>query len=57
MVVRTFFGITLLWGWNFLALWPLLSFLNLLTYECSTVTASSFKKYSVLSDSLRSHVL
>ena len=35
-VVWTFFGIELLWGWNenwaFLALWPLLSFPNLLAY-------------------------
>ena len=37
MVVCTFFGIALLWDWNenwpFLALWPLLSFPNLLTYR------------------------
>ena len=32
IVVRRFFGIALLWDWNFLVLWPLLSFLNLLTY-------------------------
>ena len=35
-VVWTFFGIAFLWDWNenwsFLALWPLLSFPNLLTY-------------------------
>ena len=28
IVVRRFFGIALLWDWNFLVLWPLLSFLN-----------------------------
>ena len=36
MVVWTFFGIALFWDWNenwpFPVLWPLLSFLNLLTY-------------------------
>ena len=36
VVVLTFFGIAFLWDWNgnwpFPALWPLLSFLNLLTY-------------------------
>ena len=36
MIVWTFFGIALLWDWNenccFLALWPQLSFPNLLTY-------------------------
>ena len=36
MVVWTFFGIALLWGWNeswpFPVLWPLLSFSNLLAY-------------------------
>ena len=36
VVVWTFFGIALLWDWNenwhFPVLWPLLSFLNLLTY-------------------------
>ena len=36
-VVWTFFGIALLWDWNenwpFLALWPLMSFQNLLTYQ------------------------
>ena len=35
-VVWTFFGISFLWdwneNWNFLVLWPLLSFPNLLTY-------------------------
>ena len=46
-VVWTFFGIAFLWDWNenwpFLVLWPLLSFPNLLTYECSTFTAPSFR--------------
>ena len=36
VVVWAFFGIAFLWDWNenwrFLVLWPLLSFLNLLTY-------------------------
>ena len=47
MIAWTFFGIALLWDWNenwpFLILWPLLSFPNLLTYDCSTSTASSFR--------------
>ena len=47
MVVWTFFGFALLWDWNenwpFPVLWSLLSFPNLLTYECSTFTASSFR--------------
>ena len=51
-----FFGLTFrflskskafLWGWNenwpFPVLWPLLSFPNLLAYEYSTFTASSFR--------------
>ena len=46
-VVCAFFGIAFLWDWNenwpFLVLWPLLSFPNLLEYECSTFTASSFR--------------
>jgi len=46
-IVWTFFGITFLWDWNenwpFPVLWPLLSFPNLLAYECSTFTASSFR--------------
>ena len=45
VVVRTFFGILLLWDWNenwsFPVLWPLLSFPKLLDIECSTWTASS----------------
>ena len=45
--VWTFFGIALLWDWNenwpFPVLWPLLSFLNLLAIECSTLTASYFR--------------
>ena len=44
-VVWAFFGIAFLWDWNenwpFPVLWPLLSFPNLLAYECSTFTASS----------------
>ena len=44
-VVWAFFGIAFLWDWNehwpFPVLWPLLSFTNLLAYECSTFTASS----------------
>ena len=44
-VVWAFFGIAFLWDWNenwpFSVLWPLLSFPNLLAYECSTFTASS----------------
>ena len=46
-VVWTVFGIVLLWDWNenwpFPVLWPLLSFLNLLAIECSTLTASYFR--------------
>ena len=46
VVVWAFFGLAFLWNWNenwpFPVLWPLLSFLNLLAYECSTFTASSF---------------
>ena len=46
MVVRTFFGIALLWDWNenwpFPVLWPLLSFPNLLTYWVQHLTASPF---------------
>ena len=46
-VVWTFFGTAFLWDWNenwpFPALWPLLSFQNLLAYEWSTSTASSFR--------------
>ena len=44
-VVWTFFGIAFLWDWNenwpFPVLWPLLSFPNLLAYDCSSLTASS----------------
>ena len=44
-VVWAFFGIAFLWDWNenwpFPVLWPLLNFPNLLTYECSSFTASS----------------
>ena len=47
VVVWAFFGIAFLWDWNenwhFPVLWPLLSFSNLLAYECSTFTASSFR--------------
>ena len=47
MVIWIFFGIVFLWDWNenwpFPVLWPLLSFPNLLAYECSTLTASSFR--------------
>ena len=46
-VVWTFFGIAFLWdcneNWPFPVLWPLLSFPNLLAYECSTFTTSSFR--------------
>ena len=46
-VVWASFGITFLWDWNenwpFPVLWPLLSFLNLPSYECLTFTASSFR--------------
>ena len=46
-VLWTFFGIAFLWDWNenwpFPVLWPLLNFPNLLAYECSTLTATSFK--------------
>ena len=45
-VVWASFGIAFLWVWNenwpFPVLWPLLSFPNLLAYECSTFTTSSF---------------
>ena len=47
VVVWAFFGIASLWDWNenwpFSILWPLLSFPNLLLYDCSTFTASSFR--------------
>ena len=46
-VVWAFVGIAFLWDWKenwpFPVLWPLLSFPNLLAYECSTFTASSFR--------------
>ena len=46
-VVWIFFGTAFLWDWNenwpFLVLWPLLSFPNLLAYECSTFIVSSFR--------------
>ena len=46
-VVWAFFGIAFLWDWNenwlFPVLWPLLSFPNLLAFECSTFTTSSFR--------------
>ena len=46
-VIWAFFGIAFLWDWNenlpFPVLWPLLSFPNLLAYECSTFIASSFR--------------
>ena len=45
VIVWTFFGIAFLWDWNenwpFPVLWPMLSFPNLLAFECSTFTASS----------------
>ena len=45
MVVWALFDIAFLWDWNenwpFPVLWPLLSFQNLLAYECSTFIASS----------------
>ena len=47
VVVWAFFGIAFLWDWNenwpFPVLWPLLSSPNLLTFVCSTFTASSFR--------------
>ena len=50
-VVRTFFGIALLWDWNenwpFPVLWPLLSFPNLLTYWVKHFKASSFKIWNI----------
>ena len=46
-VVWAFFGIAFLWNWNenwpFLALWPLLSFPNLLAYWVQRFTALSFR--------------
>ena len=46
LAVWTFFRNTLIWNLNenlpFPVLWSLLSFPNLLTFECSTLTASSF---------------
>ena len=46
-VVWAFVGITFLWDWNenwpFPVLWPPLNFPNLLIFECSTFTASSFR--------------
>ena len=54
-VVWTLFGIVLLWDWNenwsFPALWPQLSFPNLLDIECSTLTSSfriSFSTHTLL---------
>ena len=45
-VVWTFFAIAFLWDWSenlpFQVLWPLLSFTDLLAFECSTFTALSF---------------
>ena len=47
VVVRIFFGIAFLWDWNenwpFPVLWLLLSFPNLLAFECSTFTALFFR--------------
>ena len=47
VVIWGFFGIAFLWNWNenwpFPVLWPLLSFPNLLAYECSSFRASSFR--------------
>ena len=47
VVVWVFFGLAFLRDWNenwpFPVLWPLLSFPNLLAFECSTFTASSFR--------------
>ena len=47
VVVWSFFDMAFLWDWNeiwpFPALWPLLSFPNLLAYWVSTFTASSFR--------------
>ena len=46
-VVWAFFGIAFLWDWNenwpFPVLCPLLCFPNLLAYECSSFTTSSFR--------------
>ena len=46
-VVWAFFGIAFLWDWNenwtFPVLWPLLRIPDLLAFECSTSTASSFR--------------
>ena len=46
-VVWAFFSIAFLWDWNenwhFPVLWPLLSFPDLLVFECSTFRASSFR--------------
>ena len=48
--VGTFFGISLLWGWNenwpFPVLLPLLSFPNLLAYWCNTFTSSALRMLS-----------
>ena len=47
VVVWAFFGIAFLWDWNenwpFPVLCPLLCFPNLLAYECSSFTTSSFR--------------
>ena len=58
VVVWTFFGIALLWDWNenwlFPVLWQLLTFPDLLTYECSTLKWSEVKwSRSIMSDSLQ----
>ena len=53
MIVWALFGIAFPWDWNenwpFPVLWQLLSFPNLLAYECSTSTASSFRIWNSLS--------
>ena len=49
-VAWKFFGITLLWDWNkngsFLALWPLLSFPNLLTYWVQHFNSTIFQDWN-----------
>ena len=50
MIVWTFFGIALLWGWDenwpFPVLWPLLSFVICWCINCSNLTASSLRVWN-----------
>ena len=60
-VIGTLFGIALLWYWNenwpFPALWPLLTFPNLLAYSVQHFNMFESESRSVVSDSLQPHGL